>query len=72
MALSSKNLNCPKCFRKIAKISDFDKDGRFVHIKHKGSEVIAKDAVVKCIGCQTSFLVTTDNGIEKEVNLGRA
>ena len=71
MGLLSKNLNCPKCFRKVAKISDFGEDGTFVHVKHKGMEILARDAVIKCIGCKTSFLVTTDNGIEKEVNLER-
>jgi hypothetical protein len=67
----SKNLNCPKCFRKVAKISDFGKDGKFVEVKHKGMSILARDAVITCIGCKTSFLVTTDNGIEKEVKLER-
>ena len=67
---SNKNLHCPKCMRKVAKLLDMTGNGKFISVRHKGMEVLARDAVIKCVGCKTSFLVTTDNGIEKEVNLG--
>jgi len=71
MVRYSKNLHCPQCVRKIGKLIDLGESGKFVEVKHKGIEVLARDAVIKCVGCKASFLVTTDNGIEKEVTLGR-
>ncbi|GAG45190.1 unnamed protein product, partial [marine sediment metagenome] len=45
-----KLVRCPVCCAKIAKIKQIDSQ-EYVEIKHKRAVVIAKDAVIKCIGC---------------------
>jgi hypothetical protein len=41
-----------------------------IHFKHKGSEILTKEAVIKCVRCNRYYIVTADDGIIKEVDIG--
>ena len=65
----SKVDHCPECHRKLCcrrKIEGTD----YVHFKHKGSDVYANEMIVRCLGCKRQFVVTADNGLIDEVNIG--
>jgi len=65
----SKNIVC-ECLRKLCKVVTLD-EGKFIHFKHKGSEMYTTSGVITCVACKKQFYVSADNGIEKEVTLGR-
>jgi len=46
-------------------------EGKFIHVKHKGSEMYTTSGVITCVACAKQWFVSADNGIEKEVSLGR-
>ena len=66
---SSKNVACT-CLRKLCKVVDLP-EGKFIHLKHKGSELYTTSGIITCISCGKQYYVSADNGIEKEVTLGR-
>ena len=59
------NVKCPKCYRKICKIRDYDGQ-ELIEFKHKGSELITKEALIRCVDCQSVFQIDT-SGIVEEV-----
>ena len=63
----SKNVICPKCLGKICKIIEGD---FCIHFKHKGSSVLAKEAIIGCLHCDSFYLISKD-GIVNEVNIGK-
>jgi len=66
----SKNIVC-ECLRKLCKVVDI-KEGKFIHIKHKGSEIYTTSGVITCVACKKQWFVSAENGIESEVTLGRS
>ena len=65
----SKNVLC-ECLRKLCKVVTLP-EGKFIHVKHKGSEMYTTSGVITCVACTKQWFVSADNGIEKEVSLGR-
>ena len=65
----SKSVICPNCFGKLCKIDTID-NGFRIHFKHKGCELLIKEAVIKCVHCHKFYVITALDGIVKEVNFG--
>ena len=60
---------CPECHRKLCRRKTVQ-GVTYVEYKHKGSQLLAREMVVRCIGCGRNFIVEADAGIIDEVTIG--
>ena len=67
-SISSKADKCPNCFRLLSKRAMVNNES-LVHIRHRGYEAYAKQAIVSCMGCGTQFVVDGDKGILNKVEI---
>lgn len=67
----SKNVLCENCYKKLCKICQL-KQGKFIVFRHKKSELITNDAVIRCIQCGKQYYITAEDGLSKEVEIGTA
>jgi hypothetical protein len=43
-----------------------------IHHKHRGGEVFADAAIIRCLGCKKFYSVTAEQGIVQETELSYA
>ena len=58
---------CPACYRKLCKLTTVKGKG-LVHFKHKGAELYAPQAYIRCVGCQAMYDVHAEEGILNGTN----
>ena len=68
---SSKIDRCPNCFRVVNKRTAFE-GMPVIHMKHRGSELYAEAAIIRCLGCNRYYSVTAKEGIVKQVEIPSA
>ena len=66
---SSKVFVCPTCYSTLCKTKDLN-GKQVVKVKHKGMEVLAADAVIKCSQCKKYYYITAADGVKGEVDAG--
>jgi hypothetical protein len=66
--ISSKNISCSKCYRKLCKVVDKNAT-KLIEYRHKSSCIYASQAIVKCVGCDTMWLVTAESMETTEVDI---
>lgn len=64
----SKTDKCPNCFRLLSKRTVLNGE-QLVHMRHRGYEAYAKQAVVNCMGCEKYYVVDSEQGILNEVEV---
>ena len=62
---------CPTCYRVVNKRTEVD-GTPLIHLKHRGSEMFADAAIIRCLGCAKLYSVTAAQGIVGEMEITRA
>jgi hypothetical protein len=63
--ISSKMDKCPSCFRTLCKRTEQD----LIDYRHRGCSVLAKSAIIKCLGCKKHYIVSGTEGIIEETRV---